>query len=75
MGSAFAGSFTHVLLDSIMHADIEPWSPFSPVNELLGIVSVEALHKMCVYSGLAGAVIYFVMNFLIARRSYTLPRA
>jgi len=66
--SAFIGSYSHVLLDSIMHADIEPLSPFSPANELLGLMPVEALHSLCIYSGVAGAVAYFALSQLIAKR-------
>lgn len=47
--SAFIGSYSHVLLDSIMHTDIEPLSPFSQSNELLGLISVATLHKFCLY--------------------------
>ena len=67
--SAFIGSYSHVVLDSIMHTDIEPFSPFSQSNELLGLISVPALHKLCVYSGLAGAVIYFAVNYLLSRHN------
>jgi membrane-bound metal-dependent hydrolase YbcI (DUF457 family) len=66
--SAFAGSYSHVILDSIMHADIEPLSPFSPANALLGILSLEALHSLCIYSGIAGAAVYFALGQLVARR-------
>ncbi|WP_448547557.1 metal-dependent hydrolase [Thalassotalea fusca] len=31
--SAFLGSFSHVLLDSIMHADVEPLFPFTLNNQ------------------------------------------
>ncbi|MBA3582257.1 MAG: hypothetical protein H0W44_07370 [Gammaproteobacteria bacterium] len=60
--SAFIGTYSHVILDSIMHVDIEPLSPFSFANGLLGIMSVEALHKLCLYSGLLGAILYFAIE-------------
>lgn len=66
--SAFIGSFSHVALDSIMHADLQPLLPFADTNALLGFISVSALHKFCVYSGLAGAVIYFLVNRTLAAR-------
>ena len=65
--SAFIGAYSHVVLDSIMHTDIEPLLPFSQSNELLGIVSVAVLHKFCVSSGLVGAVVYFAVSYLYAR--------
>jgi membrane-bound metal-dependent hydrolase YbcI (DUF457 family) len=61
--SAFIGSFSHVLLDSIMHSDVEPFFPFILDNQILGLISVTALHKMCLYSGLVGAAIFYGMNW------------
>ncbi len=57
--SAFVGSFSHVLLDSIMHSDVEPFFPFLLDSPLLGLISVQMLHKICLYSGLLGAAIYY----------------
>lgn len=73
--SAFIGSYSHVVLDSIMHSDMEPLSPFMRSNELLGLVSVEALHEFCIYSGLAGAAMYFALNYLLSRYNNRLLRA
>ncbi len=61
--SAFIGSFSHVLLDSIMHADVEPFFPFTLDNQFLGLISVSVLHKLCLYSGLVGAAIYYGINW------------
>ncbi|MBT3737461.1 MAG: DUF4184 family protein [Candidatus Marinimicrobia bacterium] len=36
--SAFIGTYSHVLLDSIMHADVRPFFPISLNNELLEII-------------------------------------
>lgn len=57
--SAFVGSFSHVLLDSLMHGDLQPFYPISQHNPFLGVISVEFLHKICVYSGLLGAALHF----------------
>ncbi len=59
--SAFVGSFSHVLLDSIMHSDVEPFYPFVPDNSFLGLISISNLHKLCMYSGLIGAAIYYAV--------------
>ena len=61
--SAFIGSFSHVLLDSIMHIDVEPFLPFLLDNPLLGLISVPMLHKVCLYSSLLGAAIYYGINW------------
>jgi len=57
--SAFIGTYSHVVLDSIMHADVEPFFPVSADNKLLGIISVTALHRLCLASAVIGGVIYF----------------
>lgn len=59
--SALIGSFSHVLLDSVMHMDVEPFFPFTDANVFQGLISVEALHKVCLYSGVAGAGIYYLV--------------
>lgn len=61
--SAFIGSFSHVLLDSVMHSDVEPFYPFTLNNSFLGILSVSALHKLCLYSGLIGAAVYYGVSW------------
>lgn len=68
--SAFIGAYSHVLLDSVMHADMEPWSPISPTNGLLGLISVPMLHRFCIYAGLVGGVLYFSVAYLLSRSRY-----
>lgn len=59
--SAFIGTYTHVFLDSVMHHDVEPFYPFTTINQFQGLISVASLHKLCIYSGVAGGVIYFTV--------------
>jgi membrane-bound metal-dependent hydrolase YbcI (DUF457 family) len=66
--SAFIGSYSHVLLDSLMHADLEPFAPFSLVNPFLHLVETETIHKICLYSSLAGAALYFAAARWAGRR-------
>ncbi len=54
---AFAGTYSHVFLDSIMHGDMEPLAPFSGANALLGVVSLVTLHIGCVLSGVLGVLL------------------
>ena len=63
--SAFIGSFSHVYLDSIMHVDVEPFYPLHLNNSFHGIVSIETLHKACLYSGLVGSVLYYLVRWKI----------
>ena len=62
--SAFIGCFSHVLLDGIMHSDLEPFFPFSLYNPMLSAVSVSTLHKICLYSGLFGAALFYGIGYL-----------
>jgi membrane-bound metal-dependent hydrolase YbcI (DUF457 family) len=62
--SAFIGTFTHVFLDSIMHADVEPFFPLTTSNVFLGLISVESIHKVCLYSALVGGILYFAISWL-----------
>jgi membrane-bound metal-dependent hydrolase YbcI (DUF457 family) len=72
--SAFIGSYSHVLLDSLMHADLQPFAPFSMTNPFLAWMSIEAIHKFCLYSGLAGAGVYFfVVSRLKTRQAASKP--
>ena len=61
--SAFVGSYSHVFIDSIMHSDMRPLYPFSNVNSWLGYIDVSVLHDICLYTGLIGAGIYFVVQW------------
>ena len=68
MTSAFIGSYSHVVLDSIMHGDVEPFAPFALNNPFLGFISVSALHEFCLYSGLLGGGLYFAVAYWVGRR-------
>ena len=54
---AFVGAYSHVALDSIMHADMQPLWPMAASNPLLGILPVGSLHVVCLVSGAVGAVL------------------
>jgi len=70
--SAAIGTFSHVVLDSVMHHDIEPFWPLSPGNALLEVISVSALHWLCIGTGIVGAVLYFVFASRQARHNNSL---
>lgn len=54
---AYVGSFSHIGLDAIMHADMRPWWPLGASNGLLGLIGIEQLHMACLVAGLLGAVV------------------
>ncbi|MBW8847824.1 MAG: hypothetical protein JF607_22915 [Burkholderiales bacterium] len=49
---ALLGAYSHVLLDSVMHRDIQPLMPFAAGNPLQGLISLQALHWSCLASAL-----------------------
>lgn len=57
---AFVGAFSHVAIDSTMHADMAPLSPWSKSNELLGAISIGELHAVCVAAGFLGVAAWFM---------------
>lgn len=67
MLGAVAGSYSHIVLDSVMHADIRPLSPFSQANALYRIVSLDALHDFCLLSGVV-AVVWLGGRALLRRK-------
>jgi len=65
---ALLGAYSHVLLDSVMHHDIQPLAPFAAGNALQGLVSLSALHLGCVGLGLA-ALAVMTVRWLLAEKS------
>jgi len=60
--SAFIGSYSHIILDSIMHSDMNPYYPVSISNNLFNILSNQMLHDFCLASGAAGFVLYEIIR-------------
>lgn len=63
--SAFIGTFSHVFLDAIMHSDVEPFYPFVLNNPFLSVITIQSIHKLCIYSGIIGGVLYFVVRWFL----------
>ena len=57
---ALLGSYSHLLLDGLMHGDIQPLWPFASGNPLYGLVSQSALQAFCLWSGGLGAGLWLV---------------
>ena len=71
--SAFIGTYSHVVLDSIMHSDVQPFWPVTTSNSMLGIISVTTLHRVCMYSAVAGGVIYYAISWLLKLSKHAQP--
>jgi hypothetical protein len=74
IAGAFAGTYSHVFLDSIMHADMQPLAPLSEANILLHVIPVDALHLACVVSGALGALLLCAV-FILRRGAHVDRRA
>lgn len=63
MLGALSGTLSHVALDSLMHADMQPLAPWSSANGWLGAIPMSALFWGCVLSGTLGAVIWLIRGW------------
>ncbi|MBQ1784508.1 MAG: hypothetical protein II007_12730 [Gammaproteobacteria bacterium] len=59
--SGLLGSYSHVLLDALMHADVELFFPLSDARPLLGLVSYGRLELFCGLTGALGALAYLTV--------------
>lgn len=75
IAGAFAGTYSHVALDSVMHADMAPWSPWTTGNGLLHVISTDTLHALCGLTGVLGALVLAGMYLVQQRSSKTLTSA
>jgi hypothetical protein len=58
---ALIGGWSHVLLDSLMHSDVEPLAPFAHGNAMLQWVTLGQLELFCVVTGVLGAVVLLAL--------------
>jgi membrane-bound metal-dependent hydrolase YbcI (DUF457 family) len=54
VAGAALGSYSHIVLDGIMHADMRPFAPWSDENPFLHVISLGALHLGCMIAGVVG---------------------
>ena len=59
---AFVGTYSHVALDSLMHADMHPLAPFSAANAMLLAIPYETLIIACVIAGVAGVALWLASH-------------
>lgn len=68
--SAFFGTFSHIVLDSVIHADIQPLTPFSDKNPLFGIVPHDQIYMVCAIAGILGLIIWFFKMWINGRKAH-----
>ncbi|MDR6675633.1 metal-dependent hydrolase [Xanthomonas sp. 1678] len=54
VSGAFAGTYSHIVLDGIMHSDIMPLWPLVSGNPLYRVVDIDQLHIVCLLAGVIG---------------------
>lgn len=59
---AFIGTFSHVFLDSLIHSDMHPFSPFSVSNGFLYIMPPGWLYLLCSFLGVFGFMVIAVVG-------------
>ena len=55
---ALLGSFSHIVLDGVMHADMRPFAPWSDANPFLHRVSLGVLHWGCAAAAALGGLLW-----------------
>jgi hypothetical protein len=60
---AFIGTWSHVLLDSLVHFDIRPYAPLYGANPHLGAMTFPAMHAACVIAGVIGIAAWMLQAY------------
>jgi hypothetical protein len=66
--TAIVGCVGHVIPDSIMHSDVEPFAPFAAANPFFEAVDLGTLHLALVVLGIVGLGLTLIRVPLRARR-------
>jgi membrane-bound metal-dependent hydrolase YbcI (DUF457 family) len=61
------GSYSHIVLDGVMHADMRPLAPWSDENPFLHLVSLSTLHWLCVGAVVVGGLWWLVVTQVSTR--------
>ena len=67
--SGLVGTFSHVVLDSLVCWDMMPWWPFAAENLLLGAVPAGVVYALCMLAGIVGLAGYALSCSLRERPS------
>lgn len=66
---AVLGTVSHVLLDSLLYADMSPLAPWSSANPWLGLISGVTVEQGCLVAGLVGLSGWLAVAWLRGRRA------
>lgn len=62
LSGGLLGGWSHVLLDSLMHADMRPLAPWDGRNALLFAVHLDTLYLGCALAGAAGLALLLLQR-------------
>ena len=65
---AFTGAWSHILLDSLFHGDMEPLQPWSDRNPLIGLMGPMMLQWGCILMGVVGLIWFFMRDSCAGRQ-------
>jgi hypothetical protein len=68
---ALFGTFSHIVLDSLMHHDIHPLAPFSDTNPLMDLVTHDGVYQWCVLMGAVGCAWWLRTKLKMRRDNQT----
>lgn len=71
--SSFVGTYSHILLDSLMHLDMRPWYPYVKTQPLLALMSDPQVYWLCVWMGVLGALLLLVKRIGKKRQDPNTP--
>ena len=57
---ALLGTYSHVILDGLVHSDVKPFSPWSESNPLLHLMSGVKVQWLCVALAVVGSAILYI---------------
>ena len=63
MAGAFFGTLSHVFLDSLIHHDIHPLSPFSQANPFMGLISHDGAYLACTVAAVLGIAAWLITQW------------
>ena len=69
VSGAVLGSYSHVFLDSIVHADMTPFEPWHGGNPLLHVMSAKTVTLLCAGMGLSGVTVLLLAAVRRRRRT------
>jgi hypothetical protein len=67
---ALLGTFSHVLMDAVMHADMRPFLPLTDANPWLHVSWTEHVYLGCILAGMVGMLLILIRAALKPEHSH-----